>query len=77
MGIIELLRLWCGKDFRKNFVLPRKFSEQISQESVGEIFHMNLSRQYSEPASDGPMGERRTLIELLVIISIIGVLVGR
>jgi hypothetical protein len=45
---------------------------------VGEIFQMNPSRQfspYSMPTPDVPMHQRSTLIELLVIISIIGVLI--
>ena len=44
----------------------------------GEIFNMNLSRQhspYSLPTPDAPLHQRGTLIELLVLISIIGVLV--
>jgi hypothetical protein len=39
---------------------------------------MHLSRQrspYSMPAPDAPMHQRGTLIELLVLISVIGILV--
>ncbi len=38
---------------------------------------MNMSRQYSQLDSVGSTHERSTLIELLVLISIIGPLVGR
>jgi len=45
---------------------------------VREIFQMNPSSQlspYSTPTPDVPVHQRGTLIELLVIISIIGVLI--
>jgi hypothetical protein len=38
---------------------------------------MDISRQHSQVDSVSSRGERSTLIELLVIISIIGPLVGR
>jgi hypothetical protein len=68
----------CQKNLEK-FFSPLQFPPRISQESVGDIFQMNLSRQPSQDSepTDGPIHQRGTLIELLVIISIIGVLVGR
>jgi hypothetical protein len=44
---------------------------------VGETFQMNPSRQHSQYSmlTDAPMHQRGTLIELLVMISIIGVLI--
>jgi hypothetical protein len=44
---------------------------------AGETIQMNPSRQYSQSSkpTDAPMHQRGTLIELLVMISIIGVLI--
>jgi hypothetical protein len=45
--------------------------------ALQEKFYMDISRQYAQLDSVDSTHQRSTLIELLVLISIIGPLVGR
>jgi hypothetical protein len=54
----------------------RSVEFKVLQNIAGEI-HMDIPKQHSHLDSVGPTHQRSTLIELLVLISIIGPLVGR